>query len=347
MLTLKLPDGSERQVPEGTRPREVAESLGKRLARDAVAAKVNGTVIDLDRELHGDGAQELSVKILTDKDREALDWLRHSCAHVMARAVMRLFPGVKLAFGPTIENGFYYDVDVDPPIREEDFPRIEAEMREIVKAAEPFERFERPLEEARALCADLEQSYKVEHIADLGHPSLSFYRQGEFIDLCRGPHIPHAGKVGAFKLLSIAGAYWKRHTDQMMLQRVYGTAFFDKKELDAYLAQVEEAKKRDHRKLGKELGLFTISPMLRSGLILWMPKGAAVRGLLESFLKDELLKRGYEPVYTPHIGRLELYRTSGHFPYYRDAQFPPMYFNAIAGALDLAQYRLASGELDA
>ncbi len=171
---------------------------------------------------------------------------------------------------------------------------------------------------------DLGQSLKVEHIDDELHKYgvLSFYRQGEFVDLCRGPHIPHAGKVGAFKLLSIAGAYWKGHTDSQMLQRVYGTAFFDKKDLDAYLAQVEEAKKRDHRKLGKELGLFTISPLVGSGLILWMPKGAIVRGVLESFLKDELIKRGYQPVYTPHIGKIELYKTSGHYPYYKDSQFP-------------------------
>ncbi|MFQ3649426.1 MAG: threonine--tRNA ligase [Gemmataceae bacterium] len=345
MLTLKLPDGSTRQVPPGTKPREVAESIGKRLAQAAVAARVDGEIIDLERELPGDRS-ELPFAILTDKDRDALDVLRHSTAHIMARAVLRLFPGAKLAFGPTTENGFYYDIDVDPPIREEDFPRIEAEMKKIIEAAEPFERFERSSDEAASLCADLDQSYKVEHIADLGHPAVSFYRQGEFIDLCRGPHIPHAGKVGAFKLLSIAGAYWKGDTSRKQLQRLYGTAFFTQKELDAYLTQVEEAKKRDHRVLGKQLQLFTISPMAGSGLILWLPKGATVRGLLETFIKDELIKRGYQPVYTPHIGKLEMYRTSGHFPYYRDAQFPPMYFNGIAGMLDLAQYRLAAGHLD-
>jgi threonyl-tRNA synthetase len=350
MLTLKLPDGSARQVAPGTTPRQVAESIGKRLAQAAVAAKVNGAIVDLDREItNGEG--EVNFAVLTDKDREALDVLRHSCAHIMARAVMRLFPGVKLAFGPTIENGFYYDIDVDPPIREEDFPRIEEEMRKIVQEAEPFERFERPREDALGLVADLGQDYKVEHIRDPNSElsrseTLSFYRQGEFIDLCRGPHIPHAGKVGAFKLLSIAGAYWKNDSSRKQLQRLYGTAFFTQKELDAYLAQVEEAKKRDHRVLGKQLKLFTISQVAGSGLILWMPKGATVRGILEAFIKEELLKRGYEPVYTPHIGRLELYRTSGHFPYYRDAQFPPMYFNAVAGALDLAQFRMAAGHVD-
>ncbi len=192
------------------------------------------------------------------------------------------------------------------------------------------------------------QGYKVEHIdEDLKqYPTLSFYRQGEFIDLCRGPHIPHAGKVGAFKLLSIAGAYWKNDASRKQLQRLYGTAFFTQKELDAYLHQLEEAKKRDHRVLGKQLKLFTISQSAGSGLILWMPRGATVRGILENFIKDELLKRGYQPVYTPHIGRLELYRISGHFPYYRDAQYPPMYHHPAGSALDLAQHRLAAGLLD-
>jgi threonyl-tRNA synthetase len=348
MLTLKLPDGSTRQVPAGTRPRDVAESIGKRLAKDAIAAKVNGTIVDLDRELPGDGASESSFAVLTPKDPEALEVLRHSTAHIMARAVMRLFPGTQLAFGPPIESGFYYDIDSPTPITEADFPRIEEEMRKIVAGAEPFERFERPVPEARALVGDLGQHYKVEHIDDdlKQYPTLSFYRQGEFIDLCRGPHIPHAGKVGAFKLLSVAGAYWKNDNTRKQLQRLYATAFFSQKELDDYLRLLEEAKKRDHRLLGKQLKLFTISPIVGSGLILWMPRGAIVRSILEAFIKDELIKRGYQPVYTPHIGRLELYRTSGHFPYYRDAQFAPMYTRPAAGALDLCQYRLSAGVLD-
>ncbi|MFO0876770.1 MAG: threonine--tRNA ligase [Gemmataceae bacterium] len=347
MLKLKLPDGSAREVSPGSRPRDVAESIGKRLAQAAVAAKVDGTIVDLDREFPVTEG-EVAFQILTDRDREALDVLRHSCAHIMARAVMRLYPDVKLAFGPTIENGFYYDIDCTPPIREEDFPRIEDEMRKIVAKGEPFERFERPTSDALALVDDLGQNYKVEHIRDelKDQPTLSFYRQGEFLDLCRGPHIPHAGKVGAFKILSIAGAYWKNDSSRKQLQRLYGTAFFNQKELDAYITQIEESKKRDHRLLGKQLKLFTISQSVGSGLILWMPRGATVRHLLEAFIREELVKRGYSPVYTPHIGRLELYRTSGHFPYYRDAQFPPMYFNAIAGAVDLAQYRLAGGDWD-
>jgi threonyl-tRNA synthetase len=333
MPTLKLPDGSIKEAPAGARPRDVAEGIGKRLAQAAVAAKVNGEVVDLDRELP---EGESAFQVLTEKDPEALAVLRHSTAHVMARAVMRLFPGVQLAFGPALENGFYYDIDSPTPIREEDFPRIEEEMKKIVKEAEPFERFERPTAEARGLVEDLGQGYKVEHIDDdlKQYPSLSFYRQGEFIDLCRGPHIPHAGKVGAFKLLSIAGAYWKNDQSRRQLQRLYGTAFFNQKDLDVYLHNLEEAKKRDHRVLGKQLRLFTISQAVGSGLILWMPKGAIVRGLLESFIKEELIKRGYEPVYTPHIGRLELYRTSGHFPYYRDAQYPPMFFHPLGQAVD-------------
>jgi threonyl-tRNA synthetase len=347
MVILRLPDGSTRQVQKGSRARDVVQEIGKRLAEAAVAVKLDGTILDLDRELP-DHAGPVNFRVLTSKDREALDVLRHSCAHIMARAVLRLFPGARLAFGPTIENGFYYDVDVTPPIREEDFPRIEEEMRKIVAEAEPFERFERPTGEARALCADLGQGYKVEHIDDdlKQYPSLSFYRQGEFVDLCRGPHIPDAGKVGAFKLLSIAGAYWKNDASRKQLQRLYGTAFFSQKELDLYLRQLEEAKKRDHRLLGKQLRLFTISQVAGSGLILWLPKGAIVRGVLESFIRDELVKRGYQPVYTPHIGRLEMYRTSGHFPYYRDAQYPPMFQHPAASALDLAQHRLAAGRLD-
>ncbi|HMF37967.1 MAG TPA: threonine--tRNA ligase, partial [Isosphaeraceae bacterium] len=329
MLQIKLPDGSIKEYPDGARPRDVAAEIGKRLAEAAVAAMANGMVVDLDRPLENGTATTgpIELRILTSKDREALDVLRHSTAHIMARAIMRLFPGVRLAFGPTTASGFYYDVEVpDQNLSEGDFPAIEAEMTCILKDAEPFERFSLPVDEARQFVADLGQTLKVEHIDDELHKFgvLSFYRQGEFVDLCRGPHIPHAGKVGAFKLLSIAGAYWKGQTNRKMLQRVYGTAFFDKKDLDAHLAQLEEARKRDHRKIGKELGLFTISPMVGPGLILWMPKGAIIRGILENFMKTELIKRGYQPVYTPHIGKVELYQRSGHYPYYKDSQFAPL-----------------------
>jgi len=333
MVKLKLPDGSVREVAPGTRPREVAESIGKRLAMAAVAAKVNDEIVDLDRELP---EGEHSFQLLTDKDPLALDVLRHSTAHIMARAVMRLFPGTQLAFGPTLETGFYYDIDSPTPIREEDFPRIEAEMKKIVDAAEPFERFERSIADGAQLAGDMKQKLKVQHITEelSKYDSVSFYRQGEFIDLCRGPHIPHAGKVGAFKILSIAGAYWKGNVANQQLQRLYGTAFFDKKAMEAYLTQIEEAKKRDHRVLGKQLKLFTISQIAGQGMILWMPKGATVRHLLETFIREQLVKRNYTPVYTPHIGNLNLYRTSGHFPYYSDAQFPPMYMNPLVSTVD-------------
>lgn len=335
MVQVRLPDGAVKELPDKSRPRDVAMSISKRLAEAAIAAKVDDRVVDLDRELEP-GPEPHRLQLLTEKDPEALDVLRHSCAHVMARAVMRLFPNVKLAFGPTIENGFYYDIDSETPIREEDFPRIEEEMAKIVAAKEPFERFSLPRDQAEQLCAEMHQDLKVEHINDTlkNETTLSFYRQGEFVDLCRGPHIPHAGRIGAFKLLNIAGAYWKNDASRKQLQRLYGTAFFNKKDLDAHVAQVEEAKKRDHRLLGKQLKLFTISQSVGSGLILWMPKGAMIRATLETFIREELVKRGYAPVYTPHIGRLDLYRTSGHFPYYRDAQYPPLFLHPFGQTAD-------------
>jgi threonyl-tRNA synthetase len=347
MVQIKLPDGSVKDFPEAVSARDVALSISKRLADVAIAAMAGGNVVDLDRPLeNGDGP--IDVRILTPKDREALDVLRHSTAHVMARAIMRLYPGVKLAFGPTTASGFYYDVVVPGHnLSEDDFAPIEAEMARILKEAEPFERFTLPVDEARKFVGDLGQTFKVEHIDEELHKYgvLSFYRQGEFVDLCRGPHIPHAGKVGAYKLLSVAGAYWKGRTDREVLQRVYGTAYFDKKELDAQLAQIEEAKKRDHRRLGRELNLYTISQLVGPGLILWMPKGAVVRGILESFIKDELVKRGYQPVYTPHIGKIELYQTSGHYPYYKDSQFPTLKMPAHPAAKELVD-GLISGSLD-
>jgi threonyl-tRNA synthetase len=338
MVQIKLPDGTVKDYPAGVSPREVAEGIGKRLAEAAVAATAGGVVVDLERPLEGGTNGPIELRILTSRDREALDVLRHSTAHIMARAIMRLHKGVRLAFGPTTTGGFYYDVEVPGHnLSEADFPSIEAEMARITKEAEPFERFTLPVPEARQFVADLGQDFKVEHIDDELHKYgvLSFYRQGEFVDLCRGPHIPHAGKVGAFKLLSIAGAYWKGRTDRQVLQRVYGTAFFDRKELDAHLTQIEESKKRDHRRLGRELNLYTISNLVGPGLILWMPKGAIVRGILESFIKDELVKRGYQPVYTPHIGKIELYQTSGHYPYYKDSQFPTLKMPAHPAAKEL------------
>ena len=239
---------------------------------------------------------------------------------------MRLFEGVQLAFGPTTENGFYYDMKLPRSLSEADFPAIEAEMANIVKANEPFERIDEPRATALELCRELGQEFKVEHINEglADQASLSFYRQGEFIDLCRGRHIPAAGAIGAFKLLNIAGAYWKGDQSREQLQRLYGTAWFSKDDLENYLKTVEEAKRRDHRVLGKQLELFTTSPLVGGGLILWLPKGAVIRGLLENFTREELTRRGYTPVYTPHIGKIDLYKISGHYPYYADSQFKPI-----------------------
>jgi threonyl-tRNA synthetase len=252
--------------------------------------------------------------------------MRHSCAHVMARAVMRIKRGVQLAFGPTVESGFYYDFDMPEPLTEDDFPAIENEMRKIIELDEPFERIERPRSAAIQICRDLGQALKVEHIEEglSEFETLSFYQQGEFLDLCRGPHVPRAGAIGAFKLLSIAGAYWKGDQKRQQLQRLYATAFFRQQDLDEYLEKIEEAKRRDHRVLGKRLGLFHIDDMVGQGLILWAPKGAFVRHQLQEFIASHLRRQGYQQVFTPHIGRLELYKTSGHFPYYQDSQYPPL-----------------------
>jgi len=324
MLKVKLPDGSVKEYSRPIRPIDVAGDIGPRLAKATLAAEVDGQLVDSVTPLPAAG--ETSLRLLTRKDPESLRIMRHSCAHVMARAVMRLFEGVQLAFGPTIDNGFYYDFDLPHKLSEEDFPAIEAEMAKIIKQDEIFERIDVPRAEALSICSDLKQTLKVEHIETglADQATLSFYRQGEFIDLCRGRHIPAAGAIGAFKLLSVAGAYWKGDASNQQLQRLYGTAWFTKEEQDAYLAQIEEAKRRDHRVLGKHLELFAVSPLVGSGLILWLPRGAIIRGQLEAFVRDELIKRGYEPVYTPNIGRVELYQISGHYPYYADSQFRPI-----------------------
>jgi threonyl-tRNA synthetase len=324
MLQVQLPDGSQKQFSVPITPRDVAAGIGPGLVKAAIAAEVDGRVVGLDYALPGEGTVRL--RLLTKKDPEALAVMRHSCAHVMARAVMRLYDGVQLAFGPTIEGGFYYDFDLEHSLTDADFPAIEAEMKRIVQRDEPFERIEQPREQALRVCQDMHQTYKVEHIQSglADHPSLSFYQQGEFLDLCRGPHIPSPAAIGAFKLLSVAGAYWKGDASRKQLQRVYGTAFFDAKALEEHLERIEEAKRRDHRVLGKQLELFTISPLVGSGLVMWLPKGAVVRGVLENFVREELTRRGYQAVYTPNVGRIELYETSGHYPYYSDSMFAPM-----------------------
>ena len=347
MLEIQLPDGTVVEHSDDASPLSVAEKIGSRLAKAVIAAKIGDQIVDAMRPLKAfSGKGPIPLKLLTDKDPESLGVLRHSCAHVMARAIMRLYPDVSLAFGPTINNGFYYDFDLPHKLNEGDFAAIEAEMAKIVEKAEPFEQFSLDRDGAVKLCSDMNQSLKVEHIQTglSSHEALGFYRQGEFVDLCRGPHIPDAGRIKAFKVMSVAGSHWKGDTSGKQLQRVYGTAWFSPKDQQAYLDQMEEAKKRDHRVIGKKLGLFQISAEVGQGMCLWLPKGARVRGLLEEFLRKEMLKRGYEPVYSPHLGRVELYETSGHFPYYRDSQFPPLFVNDAGALVDAWIRRLQEGE---
>jgi len=255
-----------------------------------------------------------------------LDTLRHSAAHLMARAVMRLYPDGQLAFGPNVENGFYYDFAMEHRLTEDDFPKIEAEMATLIKLNEEFERIELPIQEAIELLEGIGQTLKVEHLKEslAKEETVSFYRQGEFLDLCRGPHIERPKQIGAFKLMSLAGAYWKGDASKQQLQRLYGTAFFDKKALADHLYQIEEAKKRDHRVLGKQHELFALDARVGQGLVLWLPKGTIVRRELEKFISEELVKRGYQQICTPVIGNIELFKTSGHYPYYAESQFPPI-----------------------
>lgn len=349
MIKVTLPDGNVNEYSDDTTPLDIARQISERLANDVIAAQINDVIVDASRPIKEsvDDPDNIAFRLLTVKDAESLEVMRHSCAHIMARAVMRLFPGTGLAFGPTTGHGFYYDFDLDKPISEEDFPRIEQEMSQIIKEGEPFERVSLPRDEAIQLCREMNQELKVNHLETglADHEFLSFYRQGEFVDLCRGPHIPRAGKIKAFKLLSVAGAYWKGNKDNKPLQRLYGTAWFSKKDLAKHLEQVEEAKRRDHRVLGKKLGFFQIDPEVGQGLCLWLPKGATIRALLEDFIKKELIQRDYSPVYTPHIGRVELYETSGHFPYYRDSQFAPIFGHDAGRIIDYCIQKLQAGEL--
>lgn len=345
MLQVRLPDGSIVEHPDHATAFDVANKISPRLAAATIGAVVAGTVTDAMRPLaEATTEQPIPLQLLTDKDPASLAILRHSCAHIMARAVMRLWPGVELAFGPTTGHGFYYDISCSHKISEDDFPRIEAEMQKIVDMGEPFERFICDRGEAVKLVDGMAQKLKVEHINTglASHPTVSFYRQGEFVDLCRGPHIPDAKRVKAFKLLSVAGAYWKGDASGKQLQRLYGTAWFSQKDLDAYLDQVNEAKRRDHRVLGKQLNLFSISQEVGQGLCLWLPKGATIRATLEDFIKKELIARGYQPVYSPHIGRVDLYETSGHFPYYRESQFSPIFGHDGGPIVDYWVRRLES-----
>ena len=336
-VPVRLPDGKVLEVAESDTALDVARGISEGLMRAVAVAEVNGSLVDatLPLSTFAAGDEPVDLRLVTNRDPEGLAVLRHSAAHVMAQAVMRLHEGVGLAFGPVTPTGFYYDFDLEKPLSEADFPAIEAEMKKIAGEKLAFERLDLPRAEAVELTAGMGQDLKTEHIETglADHDTLGFYRQGEFVDLCRGPHVPHTGQLKAVKLLSVAGSHWKGDQSNRPLQRLYGTAFFDKKALKAYLAQVEEAKKRDHRAIGKRMDLFTIDPEVGQGLVMWLPKGATLRYTLESFLREELIRRGYEPVYSPHIGKIGLYETSGHYPHYRDSQFPPFYEHPLANVV--------------
>lgn len=319
-MKIIFPDGSRREYPDGTNPLQVAQSISERLAKEVIAAKANEEMVDLNRPLTG----EVSLRLIKTSDPEGLEVLRHSASHIMAQAVQRLYPGARFAIGPAIENGFYYDFELPETLKPEDLAGIEAEMVKIVAENLPFERFELSKNEALDYFRKKDAKYKIELVEGLEDGKLSFYRQGDFTDLCRGPHLPGTGWLKAFKLMSIAGAYWRGDSSREMLQRIYGTAFPTKAELEDYLKFLEEAAKRDHRKLGKELDLFSIDEQIGGGLVLWHPKGARVRHQIEQFWKEEHYKNGYELVYTPHIGRSNLWETSGHLGFYNENMYAPM-----------------------
>ncbi|MDI6716428.1 MAG: threonine--tRNA ligase [Actinomycetota bacterium] len=317
-ITVILPDGAKVELDAGSNAYDLAGAIGSRLQKAAVAAVINDNLMDLSTKLN-DGDV---VAIVVDHNEAAIDIIRHSTAHIMAQAVMRLYPNVKLGVGPTIEGGYYYDFDLGKRLSVEDFPAIEKEMRKIISENLLFERQVVSKEEAKKIFKD--QPYKLELIEDIEEETVSLYSMGEFTDLCRGPHILSTGRVKAFKLLSVAGAYWRGDEKRPMLQRIYGTAFPNEKELKEHLERLGEAERRDHRKLGRELDLFSIDEEFGAGLPLWHPRGAILRKVIEDFWKDEHIKRGYELIATPHIAKVDLWQTSGHWDFYRESMFSPM-----------------------
>jgi threonyl-tRNA synthetase len=323
MATVKviLPDNSGRELHEGATVYDLAASIGAGLAKAALAGKIDGVPVDLSAVLH-DGSR---VEIITEKSPEALEIIRHSASHLMAQAVKELFPQAKVTIGPAIETGFYYDFDMDRPFTPEDLELIEAKMAELAASDQKIERSELSSADAVGMFESMGEPYKTELINDLGVESVSVYSQGTFADLCRGPHLPSTSRIKAFKLLSIAGAYWRGDEKNRMLQRIYGTAFVDRKELDAYLHRLEEAKRRDHRKLGRELDLFSFSDEAGAGFPIWHPKGAMLRTVLEDFERREHLKRDYDIVVGPQLLKSELWQRSGHYENYREN----MYFTEV------------------
>jgi threonyl-tRNA synthetase len=316
-MNIQLPDGSMKEVPSGATIADVAASIGKRLAKDAIAGKIDGKTVDIYTPVP-DGAR---VEIVTPATEDGRDVIRHSTAHLMAMAVQELFPGTQVTIGPVIENGFYYDFATDRPFSDEDLRAIEAKMDEIVKRDLPIQREVWSRDSAIEEFGKMGEEYKVEIIRDIpGDEPLSVYRQGEWKDLCRGPHVPSTGRLGAFKLVSVAGAYWRGNEANAMLQRVYGTAWADRKELEAHLKQVEEAKARDHRKLGRELGLFMFS-QFAPAMPIFLPKGAQIYNQLIDFVREFYFRDGYEEVVTPLVWDCEIFRISGHYDNYREAMF--------------------------
>ena len=318
MAGVRLPDGRELAVEPGDRAIDIAERIGPRLARDAVVARLDGRIVGLDTPV--DGAEEFEV--VTKGSPEGLYVLRHSTAHAMAQAILELYPGSKLSIGPPIEDGFYYDIDVAGRITDEDLPRIEEKMREVADRDLPIECEEVPKDEALRLYED--NPYKSELVQNLTDGDITVYRQGEFYDLCRGPHVPSTGKLGAFKLLNLAGAYWRGDEKNPMLTRIYGTAWPTEKELKAYLRRLEEARARDHRKIGRDLKLFTFSPDVGAGIPLFLPKGEMLRHLMEEYVREVQTRHGYDHVWTGNLANEKLYEKSGHLEHYRDAMFPAM-----------------------
>jgi threonyl-tRNA synthetase len=331
IIHIKLPDGSTKEVPKGTTAFEVAKSISPRLADAALAAKTNGDLIDLTRPLEKD----TDLRLLTDKDPEALEVYRHSSAHLLAAAVLELFPETKLGHGPATENGFFYDFYRPTPFTPEDLEKIEKKMQELVQQNLPYAREFVDRTEGLARFKGEGDFMKCHFIEQFTKPDekISIYKTGKFLDFCRGPHLPSTGKIKAFKLFNIAGAYWLGDEKNQQLQRIYGTSFFSKKDLDSYLNGIEEAKKRDHRVLGKQLDLFSIQELAGPGLIFWHPKGGIIRKEMEDWMREEYLRRGYSLVVTPHVARRQLFFTSGHEGYYSQNMFDAM-------ELDDAEYRL-------
>ena len=321
MINITLPDGTVKEYPKGTSAMQVAEGISSGLARNVLAAEINGEVWDASRAIHSDAR----LKLLTWNDDNGKMAMWHSSAHLLAEAIEALYPGVKLAIGPPIENGFYYDIDFGTHNFSSDhFPKVEQKMTELARQKNTFERIEISKSEAISYFKEKDDQYKLELIEGLNDGEITFYKQGEFTDLCRGPHIPNTGFIKAIKLLNTAGAYWRGDEKNKQLTRIYGITFPKNKELTQYLEMLEEAKKRDHRKLGKEMELFTFSQKVGQGLPLWLPKGAALRERLENFLKKAQMIAGYEPVITPHIANKELYICSGHYEKYGEDSFQPI-----------------------